>query len=321
MDVEEKISLVKRNAVEIITEEELRLLLETKKKPVVYCGYEPSGPLHLGHFTTITKLMDFEKAGFNVIVLLADVHALLNRKGDEKFIKAQVSAWKKTIKAIGLGAKIVLGSSFQFKKDYTLDVMKMSQNITIKRGLRSMQEVGRDMEHATISQMLYPLMQVEDIKFLGCDVSYGGLEQRKIHMLAREMSEVINHKPIIVHTPLITSLKGPGGKMSSSIPGSNISVLDSDEKVKSLLAKAYCPIKEVKDNPILQIAKLIILPNFGEILIERPEKYGGNISFDNFEELKKEYASGKLHPADLKKSVATYIIKLISPIRKNFESL
>jgi tyrosyl-tRNA synthetase len=48
---------------------------------------EPNGPMHLGHFVTITKLLDLERAGFKVVILLADVHALLNRKGNEEEIK------------------------------------------------------------------------------------------------------------------------------------------------------------------------------------------------------------------------------------------
>ena len=173
MDISSKIDLIKRNTVEILTEEELKKLLKEKKKPIVYCGYEPSGPLHLGHFVTITKLMDFEKAGFKVKVLLADIHTFLNRKGSEEEIKKEVENWKKTIKAIGLNAEVVLGSSFQFNKEYQMDVMRLAQTSTINRGLRSMQEIARDIENATISQLWYPLMQVADIKYLKADVAEG----------------------------------------------------------------------------------------------------------------------------------------------------
>src|SRR3989338_9809767 len=114
MTPQEKFTLVTKNTEEILTEESLMKLLKEKKQPIVYCGYEPSGPLHLGHFVTIIKLIDFSNAGFYVKILLADIHALLNRKGSEKEIEKQVSAWKKTIKAIGIKAEIVLGSDFQF---------------------------------------------------------------------------------------------------------------------------------------------------------------------------------------------------------------
>jgi len=166
MTAEERLALIKRNTVEIVKEDELLSLLKEKKSPVVYCGYEPNGPMHLGHFVTILKLMDFARAGFKVKVLLADVHAFLNRKGSEEEIKKEVENWRKTIKAIGLNAEVVLGSSFQFDMGYELDVMRMAQESTINRGLRSMQEVARDVDNATISQLWYPLMQIADINIL-----------------------------------------------------------------------------------------------------------------------------------------------------------
>jgi tyrosyl-tRNA synthetase len=116
-----------------------------------------------------------------------------------------------------------------------------------------MQEIARDVENATISQLWYPLMQVADIKHLGVDVALGGMEQRKVHMIGRDMKKVTNYDFIALHTPLITSLKGPGQKMSKSIPGSGISVTDSYEEIKKTIQGAYCPEKEIKDNPLLQI--------------------------------------------------------------------
>ena len=318
MNFEEKLELIKRNVVEIVSEDALRDVLKKKKKPSVYCGYEPSGPLHLGHFVTITKLMDLQKVGFHVKILLADIHALLNNKGDEKSIKKEVEAWKKTLKAIGIKADIVLGSDFQFSKNYQLDVMKLAQSSTINRGLRSMQEVARDVEHATISQLWYPLMQVADIKHLEVDVALGGLEQRKIHMLGKDEHSILDYDFIALHTPLITSLKGPGQKMSKSIPGSGISITDSHEEIKKSLQGAYCPEKETKDNPVLQIVQYILFPIFKSFEVKRPAKFGGDVHFKNYEVLEIAYTSGKLHPMDLKNAVIDGLERLIAPIRKNF---
>ena len=319
MSVEEKFNLIKRNTAEIISEEGLKKLLKEKKKPVVYCGYEPNGPMHLGHFVTITKLIDLEKAGFKVKILLADVHAFLNRKGTEEEIKKEVENWRKTIKAIGLNAEVVLGSSFQFDKEYSLDVMRMAQNLTINRGLRSMQEIARDVENATISQLLYPLMQVADIKYLKTDVAEGGLEQRKIHMLGKDMEKTLNYNFIALHTPLITSLKGPGEKMSKSIPGSGIAVTDSYEEIKKTINKAYCTEKIITENPVLEITKLIIFPRIKEFKVERPNKFGGNKNYNSYEKLEKDFADGKLHPMDLKNSVIKYLEEIIAPIRKGWD--
>ena len=316
MKTEERLNLIKRNTEEIITEDELTQLLKTKKQPIVYCGYEPNGPLHLGHLVTITKLMDLERAGFKIIILLADVHALLNRKSEEEKIKKEVESWKRTINALGIKAQVVLGSDFQYKKEYQYGVMSLAQHTTINRGLRSMQEIARDVENATISQLWYPLMQVADIKFLKIDVALGGLEQRKVHMIGRDNSNLLKYKFIAIHTPLITSLRGPGQKMSKSISGSGVSVIDNYEEIKHSISEAYCPLKEITENPILQITKLLIFPRIKKLEIKRPAKFGGNLSFADYEMLENKYKEGKLHPADLKNSIIEELEKIISPIRR-----
>jgi len=312
----EKLEIIKRNVAEVVTEVELENLLNAKKMPVAYCGYEPNGPMHLGHFVTVIKLMDLVRAGFKVKVLLADIHAKLNRKGDDKDISRGVISWRKTFEAIGLKAEIVLGSDFQFDEVYQSDLLNLAQHSTVNRGLRAMQEIARDLKNATISQLWYPLMQVEDIKFLKANVAVGGMEQRKVHMMGKDLTGVTGHEFIALHTPLITSLKGPGQKMSKSIPGSGIAVTDSYEEIKKTLQGAYCPEKDIKDNPILQISKLIILPLLNRLEIKRPEKFGGNLTIKEYSELEKIYSLGKLHPLDLKNAVAEALEKVIAPIRK-----
>lgn len=318
MDLNRRLEIIRGNTVEIISEEELKKLLKKKKKPIVYCGYEPSGMIHLGHFVTLSKLRDFEKAGFKTKILLADVHAILNRKGNEKEIKNEIQGWKKTIKAIGLKVEIILGSDFQFKKEYQEDVMILAQHATINRGLRSMQEVARDIENATISQVWYPLMQVVDIKFLKVDVALGGMEQRKIHMFGKDSHNLLKHDFIVVHTPLITSLKGEG-KMSKSIPGSSVFLTDSHNEIKNSIKNSYCPERQIENNPVIQICKLIIFPRTKEMKIKRPEKFGGNLTIKNYEELERIYSHGKLHPMDLKNAVVEELEKIIKPIREKFK--
>jgi tyrosyl-tRNA synthetase len=200
-----------------------------------------------------------------------------------------------------------------------MDVMLLAQNSTIQRGLRSMQEIARDVENATISQLWYPLMQVTDIKHLGVNIALGGMEQRKVHMIGKDMSKVMNYDFVALHTPLITSLKGPGQKMSKSLPGSGISITDSYNEIKKTINGAYCPEGDITENPLLQIMRLIIFPKFEKVEIKRPDKFGGNLSFSNYSELEKIYSEKKLHPLDLKVCTLEYLEKIIAPIRKNYE--
>ncbi len=314
--IEELKTQLLENVSEVLTEEELKKILEEKKPEeiTIYCGYETSGNVHLGHLVTIMKLKQFQDKGFKVKVLFADYHTYLNRKGDWNFIHEQTKKWEETFKKIGLEkAEYILGSSFQKTTEYFDDILKLGLHININRGLKSMELVARDFEHAKISQIIYPLMQIADIKYLDVDIALGGMEQRKIHALGKDYYNIISKKNFVaIHTPLISSLLGKG-KMSSSIPDSNISINDTEEEIKRKIKKAHCPI-EKENNPILDITRLIIFPYIKEkeeFLIERPEKFGGNVAYKDYKSLEEDYLQKKIHPLDLKNSVAKYLIKIL----------
>ncbi|MEM2918225.1 MAG: tyrosine--tRNA ligase [Candidatus Altiarchaeota archaeon] len=311
------LSLIERNTKEIITHEELYELLKKKPLAITYCGYEVSGPVHIGTLVAIQKQVDFQNAGLKVKVLLADLHTFLNRKGDEKFIEEQLQIWKETLMKAGLReAEFIKGTDFQFNRDYIRDVLTLGLKTTLMRARRSMQEIARDLEHARVSQVIYPLMQIADIKALDVDIAHGGLEQRKIHMLAREILPELNYKKFVcIHTPLLSSLQGPEQKMSSSKPETIIAVDEKPESIRKKIASAYCPPKDVSSNVVLQICEYLIFPKKGKIEIERKEKFGGDIFFNSYDELERYYLDGKLHPQDLKNAVAEALIEILEPMR------
>ena len=82
MDLEERVQLIcKRPVEEVLTIEELKMLLQTKSTPVAYNGFEPSGPMHLGTgLLPALKIKDFTQAGVKYKILLATWHAKLNNK-------------------------------------------------------------------------------------------------------------------------------------------------------------------------------------------------------------------------------------------------
>jgi tyrosyl-tRNA synthetase len=309
MDLYERVT---RNTVEVITEDDLRTLLSQPQKKV-YAGYEPSGEIHLGHLVTINKLVDLQSAGFEVIVLLADLHAFLNRKGTMEKVGELADYNKRCFEGLGLkNVKYVLGSDLQLNRDYELLVLQLSQQITLNRATRSMDEVGRQMDHPTVSQMVYPIMQMADIAMLGVDAAVGGIDQRKIHMLAREHLVNFGYKPpVCIHTPILNGLDGK--KMSSS-QGNYISVADTEEDILKKCQKAFCP-PEIQDNPILQIFQYHIFPRLPVITIKRPEKFGGDRTFSEYKELELSYGSGEVHPLDLKKSCGVSLVEILEPVR------
>jgi len=314
--------LVKRNTVEIIGEDKIEEIFKKKKKPVIYCGYETSGDIHLGHLVSMTKLLDLQKAGFDVKILFADWHTYLNQKGDWEFINDQVEKWKKGFLASGLDkVEFVLGSKVQRNMDYVDDVFKLAVKNTLNRGLRSMQTVARDIDNAKISQVIYPLMQIADFKYLEVDGALGGIEQRKIHMLALESLKHVDYKDcFVIHHELIPSLKGPdAGKMSSSDKSSMITIMDTESEIKKKLKKAHCPEGVVKENPVLGIVKLVVFPRYDKFLIERDEKFGGNLEFKSYEDLEKSFEEKKVHPLDLKNSCSKYLGEICGEIKNRFE--
>jgi len=308
--------LIRGNAEEVLMPGELKEVLEEKKVPVAYCGYEVSGEVHLGHLVTSIKLMDLKKAGFKVKMLLADWHTYLNKKGSWDDIHKLGKLWENVFSAIGFEkSEFVLGSTFQKTSEYIENILEMTTKVTINRALRSMQEVARDIENAKVSQVIYPFMQIEDIKSLKVDVAVSGIDQRKIHMLARELLPPLGYKsPICVHMPIISL--GGKEKMSSSKPDTLISTRDSPEEIKRKVNKAYCPPKITDGNSVFDMANLLVFPTFGKLKLERDRKFGGDIVFESAESLKEIYKKGELHPMDLKTGVASYLNKMLKKAQK-----
>ena len=106
------------------------------------------------------------------------------------------------------------------------------------------------------------------------------------------------------------------GKMSKSDPNSGIFIHNTDDEIKKKISKSWCEETNIQSNPSLEIAKTIIFHEFNEMNVERPEKYGGNVSYSNYNELHTDFAENKLHPGDLKQTVGNYLVKVISPIRE-----
>jgi tyrosyl-tRNA synthetase len=306
-------SLATRNTVEIITDGELRALLEKPEKRV-YAGYEPSGEIHLGHLVTINKLIDLRKAGFTVVVLLADLHAFLNRKGSMQEVRDLASYNRRCFEGLGLrDVEYVLGSDLQLDSEYELMVLRLSQEITLNRATRSMDEVGRAMDNPMVSQMIYPIMQMVDIARLHLDAAVGGIDQRKIHMLAREHLPSVDYPaPVCIHTPLLLGLDGQ--KMSSSREN-YVSVADSIETISRKMEKAFCPLIS-ENNPVLQIFQYHLFPRYERVEVTRLAKYGGDQEFRTYDELEKAYNGKEIHPLDLKRTAARYLTDMLRPVRE-----
>ncbi|HJT09216.1 MAG TPA: tyrosine--tRNA ligase [Candidatus Nitrosotalea sp.] len=335
MDVTEKVNLVARDPTEeVVTQEELVNLFNTNSSPKHYIGLEISGFLHLGSLiVTGFKINDFIKAGVKCTVFLADWHTYINNKlgGDWDKIRMVSKYYADAFKLFCPGVEIVEGSDlYESRKGYWMDLVKFSKNMSLDRTMRSLTIMGRnaDKDKIELGQLFYPPMQAVDIHSMDLDIVHSGMDQRKIHMLVREIFPKMKWKvPIAVHHHILAGLSEPetatdsdsqiiASKMSKSKSASGIFIHDTDKEIEAKFKKAWCPEGIVEKNPILEIFRYVVFHQFNEISIERPEKFGGNVSYTNYQQLEKDFAEKKLHPSDLKSAAGKYVSDIIRPIRE-----
>jgi len=338
MDIESRIALIKQVGEEIITEEELKHLFQTKEHPTAYDGFEPSGTdIHIAQgILRAININKMAKAGIKFKMWVADWHAWANNKmgGDLEKIQQVGNYLIEVWKHCGMDLKNVefLWANDVIKEpEYWKKVMQVARNSTVKRIIRTGQIMGRkEAEVQQASQILYPCMQAADIFHLKADICQLGMDQRKVNVLARELAPSLGFaKPVVVSHHMLIGLGEPPKehdedrilklKMSKTNPDKAIFMNDSEEDIKRKIAKAYCPAKITEENPMLEYSKYLIFEKFNTIEIKRQEKFGGDLVIENYAELEKLYMEGKIHPMDLKNSVAYYINEMINPVREKFE--
>ncbi|MGQ0638016.1 MAG: tyrosine--tRNA ligase [Nitrososphaerota archaeon] len=334
MDVTEKIALITKDPTEeVVTSEELVNLFNTNAHPKHYIGLEISGFLHLGSLIlTCFKINDFMKAGVHCTVFLADWHTFINDKlgGNLETIKKVSEYYTNAFKFLCPGIEILQGSKlYESRGEYWTELIQFAKHMSLPRAMRTLTIMGRsEKDKLDLAQMLYAPMQAVDIHTMELDIVHAGMDQRKIHMLVREVFPKMKWKvPVAIHHHLLPGLSEPeltsdedskiSSKMSKTKPSSGIFIHDTDEEIQSKIKKAWCPEGIIENNPLLEISKYVIFHEFKEILVERSPKFGGNVSYTSYSQLESDFAQKRLHPSDLKKAVETYLIKIILPIRKS----
>ncbi len=330
MEINERLEIIRRNTQEIVTEEELIAILRRKKQPSVYLGWSITGRPHIGYYVPVVKLADFLKAGFKVKLLLADLHGALDNTPWD-LLKRRYEHYANTIplmfKSIGADIsnfEIVKGSDFQLNKEYVMDLLRLATFTSINDAKRSASEVVKFGDNPKLSGLIYPIMQALDEVYLDVDIQYGGLDQRKILMFARENLPKLGYKPRIeVMTPLIPGLAGK--KMSASDEKSKIDLLDDAKTVEKKLRGAYCEEGVVEENGILAFLKNVVMAvkkdRKEKFIVERPQKFGGNITFNNYEDIENLFVKKELHPLDLKNALAGEINNFLKVFDKSREKL
>lgn len=344
MNPDDKLKKILSISEEIIGFNQLKKALEKNEKLVAYDGFEPSGKIHIAQglmrVLVINKLIE---AGIDFKILIADWLAYANNKmkGDLNKIKLAGEYYQHVWKACGLNddqVKYYHTSEFVKDDNYWFLVMQIAKDTTLKRIIRCSQVMGRSAtDNLSSAQILYPCMQAADIFYIGADIAQMGVDQRKVNMLTRQIARKINRKkPVAIHHHMLISLsptitddnssdqtnieRSIKMKMSKSNPDSAIFMSDSPQLVIEKISKAYCPPNIIKDNPIYEYFRYIVFPKYGQVIIKRDQKYGGNITYKTITDFEKDYTDGAIYPLDAKNNLAEYINQMLKPVRDYFNS-
>lgn len=330
MELNKKFEIIIKELQEVVGEDKIKEILATRDLKI-YWGTAPTGKPHLGYFVPMNKIADFLEAGCNVTILFANIHAYLDNMKTtwdllDKRTKYYEFIIKEMLKHTGVSIdklKFVKGSDFQLSEKYTLDMYRISALSSSKDTQKAGAEVVKQLENPKMSGLLYPILQSLDEVYLDCDAQFGGVDQRKIFMFAREFLPKIDYeKRIHLMNPLIPGL-GESGKMSSSEPNSKIDFDDSDKIIKQKINKAFCADGVVEGNGLLAILKYIIFRRLEKekrnFVIDRPEQWGGKIEFATYEDVESAFAHNTLSSIDLKQGVANELCAFVAPLRQKLE--
>ncbi len=329
LDIDMKYELITRNLQEVTGSEQIKSIL-AKRDLKIYWGTATTGKPHVGYLIPFSKMADFLEAGSEVTILLADIHAFLDsQKTPWELLDLRVKYYSEVIRAtlnsMGVDTKklkFVKGSDFQLDKKYSIDVYRLCAISTVNEGKHAGAEVVKQAENPKIAPLIYPLLQALDEEYLGVDCEFGGADQRKIFMYAEEYLPKIGYaKRSHLMNPMVPGLQG--SKMSSSDASSKIDLTDSEADIKKKLNGAFCPEGTTENNGVMMIVKYVIFPYLNRtnsvFLVERPEKFGGNLEFKSYNDLENIYIEKKLHPLDLKQTTAKYLSLILKGTREHFE--
>ncbi len=305
---------------------------------VAYVGLEPSGKAHLGWMILADTISNLIDEGINVIILLADWHAWVNDKFGRDMAKIAIASeyMSEMFRAIlgnpseGKGPgqiQFVHASQVMDSGKYWERVLRCSKNMSLSRVRRTFSIMGRDEDSSDhdLAAFYYPALQAADIFELEVDIAFGGMDQRKAHMYMRAVAEK-NHwiKPTCIHTPMLSGLKGPGGrmdsfdhKMSKSDPGNAILLDDDLETIRSKMRKAFLEVGN-PNSPVFEISRHVIIPKLGKITVSPDPKYGEVSEWADAQSFIDAVSDGAIHPLDAKMAIAEGLSEVLSPISDHF---
>ncbi|WP_061248663.1 tyrosine--tRNA ligase [Leptospira alstonii] len=309
MDIQKQIEIIRRGAVDLISEEELKSKLQKKKTLKIKAGFDPTAPdLHLGHFVQLKKLKHFQDLGHEVSFLLGDFTAMIGdptgksetrkRLSKEEVLENSKTYQSQVFKVLDpVKTKIVYNSSWCSGMNFE-DVLVLSSKYNVARMLERDDFSKRYKAGQPISmiEFLYPLVQGYDSVAMECDVELGGTDQKFNLLVGRDLQREYGKEAQCVLTlPLLVGLDG-SKKMSKSLGN-------------------YVGITEA---PIDMFGKLMsisdeLMWNYFELLTDLP--------LPEIETRKEGMIKKELHPKEVKTELAKLIMDQFSPSSENEEAI
>jgi len=324
-EVERRWNLISRGLAEIVGQDEIKALLAQPARDLkVYWGTATTGKPHFGYMVPVYKIADYLNANCHVTILFADLHAYLdNMKSSWELLKARCIWYEFIIKQLLLSVGVPLeklrfirGTEFQLKEEYTTDLYKLCARLTTEHTSKAGAEVVKQSASPLLSSLLYPILQALDEQYLGVDVQFGGVDQRKIFMFAREnLPKLGYNKRSHLMNPLIPGL-GESGKMSSSEPLSKIDFDDTDEIIEHKIMNSFSIDGKVEGNGMLAILHHVLfkyLEVHNRTFVIPHE--GGDLKFSKYSDLEDAFAKKEILSLDLKKGVCQLMKEFIQPLR------
>lgn len=300
LSAKEQLSIVSRGIVDLISEKELLEKFEKSlkdKKPLrIKAGFDPNRPdLHLGHTVLINKMKQFQDLGHHVIFIVGDFTALIGDPTGKNETRpaltpAEVEENAKTyarqvFKVLDPEKTEVVFNSKWLGAMTSFDFIRLASQYTVARMLErdDFSKRFKANESIAIHEFLYPLVQGQDSVELKADVELGGTDQLFNLLVGRDLQKAAGQKPQAVMTvPLLEGLDGVQ-KMSKSLDN----YIGVEDTPKDMFGKTM----RVSDELMIRYYELLT-----------------DISNDEIQTMKRDIASGKLHPRQAKVNLAKFFV-------------
>jgi tyrosyl-tRNA synthetase len=300
MTIDEQLAFLRKGAVEVIREEDLRAKLEKSAKtgrPLrVKLGADPTAPdIHLGHTVVIRKLRHFQELGHTVIFLIGDFTGLIGDPSGKSAtrpqltreeINANAETYKRQIFKLLDPDKTEIRFNSEWMDALGSDgFIRLASHVTVKQILERDDFQKRITEERPVAlhELLYPLTQAYDSVALEADVELGGTDQKFNLLMGRNLQREYKQEPqVVLTTPLLEGTDGVE-KMSKSL-GNFIGI---DEPPREMFGK----IMSISDD---------LMWRYYELLTD--------LSTSEIEQMRNRATGGEVNPRDIKVELAKRII-------------